>query len=86
MSYRVRLTATAEKQRKRLPADIRARLDRVIEALKADPRPPGVAKLAGSQHDWRTRTGDYRILYEIDNDNNLITVWRIAHRREAYQP
>ena len=85
MTYRVKLTATAQKQRKQMPPQIRARIDAALVGLKTDPRPTGVVKLSGSKNDWRIRVGDYRILYEIDDNEEVITVWRIAHRREAYQ-
>ena len=91
MMVRVKLTPTAEKQRAKLSASTRARIDAVLESLKTAPRPPGAAKLAGLKADWRIREGDYRLLYEIDDavlnrSDAVVTVWRIAHRREAYQP
>ncbi len=49
------------------------------------PRPPGAKKLVGRQLDWRIRVGNYRILYEVDDEASIITVWRIAHRREVYR-
>ena len=85
MTFRVKLTAIAEKQRKRLTAETKARIDGILEGLKVEARPPGASKLAGSKNDWRVREGDYRILYEIDDEESLITVWRIAHRRETYR-
>ena len=84
MSYRVTLTATAVKERKQLDSTIRNRIDDVLRNLHENPRPPGVKKLSGSKQDWRVRVGDYRILYEIDDAEGLVTIWRIAHRRHAY--
>jgi mRNA interferase RelE/StbE len=78
------MTATAVKERKRLDATSRKRVDAALQSLLENPRPPGVKKLVGSQHDWRVRVGDYRILYEIDDEGRLITIWRIAHRRKVY--
>ena len=42
-------------------------------------------KLAGRPNSWRIRVGDYRILYEIDDANQRVTVFRLAHRRDAYR-
>jgi len=42
-------------------------------------------KLKGSVSSWRIRSGDYRILYEIDDSQKLVKVYRIAHRKEAYR-
>jgi mRNA interferase RelE/StbE len=85
MSYRVTLTATAVKERKRIDPIIRKRIDQALIGLQSQPRPSGVKKLSGRHQDWRVRVGDYRILYEIDDDQQQITIWRIAHRREAYR-
>jgi mRNA interferase RelE/StbE len=85
MSYRVTLTATAVKERKRIDPVIRKRIDQALIGLQSEPRPSGVKKLSGRHQDWRVRVGDYRILYEIDDDQQQITIWRIAHRRDVYR-
>jgi mRNA interferase RelE/StbE len=85
MSYRVTLTATAVKERKRIDSTILPRIDQALISLQSDPRPSGVKKLSGKYQDWRVRVGDYRILYEIDEDQQLIIVWRIAHRGKVYR-
>lgn len=85
MSYRVSLTATAVKERKRIDSVVRVRIDRALRSLQLEPRPVGVKKLTGKEQDWRVRVGDYRILYAIDDDRQQITIWRIAHRRDVYR-
>jgi len=73
------------KQFQRLPREtFRAALD-VIVALGAQPRPPGALKLAGSASDWRIRIGEYRIIYEINDKAETITVFRVVNRSEAYR-
>lgn len=54
-----------------------------IDALTANPRPPGCVKLAGDESVWRVRVGSYRILYEIHEGRLVVLVIRIAHRREV---
>jgi len=49
-----------------------------------DPRPRGVRKLAGFDNAWRVRIGDYRVLYEVEDERVLVTVVRVAHRRDVY--
>ena len=63
----------------------KARLRKAINALKSEPRPAGVKKLAGAMDLYRIRVGDYRVIYEIDNDAQLIVVTRVRHRRDVYQ-
>ncbi len=84
-SYHVALTATAEKELHRLPAQIVARIVPRLESLAPVPRPPGCKKLKGGDKEWRIRVSDYRIVYEIEDKARTVDVTRIAHRREVYE-
>ena len=84
-SYRVSLTASAEKELHRLPAQMVARIVPHLEGLASAPRPPGCKKLRGGDNEWRVRVGDYRSVYEIDDKARTVDVTRIAHRREVYE-
>ena len=55
-----------------------------IKALSIEPRPPGVEKLSG-QDKYRIRQGAYRILYEIRNNELIVVVVKIGHRRDVYK-
>lgn len=82
--YQILLERSAERDLKRLSADVH---DRVIEAIKelaGNPRPPGCRKLVGSRNDWRIRVGDYRVIYEIADAIRIVRVNRVRHRREIY--
>ena len=61
------------------------RIDRKILALAGTPRPSGCKKLKGYKDHWRIRAGDWRVLYIIDDEAKLVTITRIAHRREVYE-
>ncbi len=63
--YRILLERAAEKDLKRLSAEIHDRVIAAIQGRAETPRPSGCRKLAGSANDWRIRVGDYRIVYEI---------------------
>jgi mRNA interferase RelE/StbE len=84
-SYRVVLTASAEKELKGLPAQLVGRLVPRLEKLADDPRPPGCKKLKGGDKEWRIRVGDYRVVYTIDDSRLLIEVTRIRHRSQVYE-
>ena len=56
-----------------------------VEALGTNPRPRQSHKLAESESSYRLRVGDYRVIYQVDDEAKLVTVFRIAHRREAYR-
>lgn len=85
MSYVVLLRPAAEREWRKLPPEIRSRINQAILTLEDNPRPHGVRKLSGYHNRWRLRVGSYRIIYQIDDATREIVVLRIAHRREAYR-
>lgn len=84
-SYRVELTRSAEKDLRRVDRSRVASLYEAIERLGTDPRPHGSKKLVGAERTYRIRVGDYRIVYEIEDEVLVVLVIRVAHRREAYR-
>jgi len=62
-----------------------SRFEEVILGLYDEPRPHNCKKLSGGGSRWRIRVGDYRILYEIDDSQRFVNIYRIAHRREVYR-
>lgn len=58
------------------------RVQAAIELLAGEPRPNGAKKLAGGDGEWRVRTGDYRIVYQIHDNVLLVLVVAVGHRRD----
>ena len=83
-SYVVEVKPSARKELEDLPNSVLGRAVRKMESLGENPRPAGCKKLKGYKDVWRIRVGDWRILYVIDDDGKLVSVTRIAHRREVY--
>ncbi|MEW6034737.1 MAG: type II toxin-antitoxin system RelE/ParE family toxin [Chloroflexota bacterium] len=81
MSYEVRLRQAAQKQLDALSGGGYEKVARAITDLAGNPRPLRVKKLAGSGL-WRVRVGRYRVVYAIDDEARLVTVVRVARRRE----
>jgi mRNA interferase RelE/StbE len=54
-----------------------------IIALQENPRPPGCLKLTAEQG-YRIRSGNYRIIYRVDDKQKEVFIYRIKHRKEAY--
>jgi mRNA interferase RelE/StbE len=50
--------------------------------LATEPRPPAATRLVGDAGEWRIRTGDHRIIYEIHDDQLLVLVLRVGRRRD----
>lgn len=63
----------------------RQRLVRRIQALSFDPRPPGCEVLAGTHNRLRVRQGDYRVVYDIDDVERTVTIFKVGHRRDVYR-
>ena len=55
-----------------------------IQTLASNPRPVGSEKLSGEDK-YRLRQGDYRILYEIVDDDLIVTVVKVGNRRDVYR-
>lgn len=83
--YRVDIHRQAAKQLLRLPRPDQQRVRERIDGLAEDPRPPGCAKLAGTPNGYRIRSGDYRIVYTVEDRIRVVSVTRVAHRRESYR-
>lgn len=83
--YRIQIRRAAERDLRRLPRSAFERLNEQILALREDPRPPGVRKLKGKLEGWRVGVGQYRILYEIDDGERVVTIARVRHRRDVYR-
>jgi mRNA interferase RelE/StbE len=80
--HRVDISPAAQRQLRRLPPGDAARLRGPILALAIQPRPAGVAKLAGTDF-WRLRVGDLRIIYLVDDVARLVIVLKVARRSES---
>lgn len=85
-SYRVVIRRTAAKELEGIAGKRdRERIVRRIQALADDPRPMGAEKLAGRGDKYRIRQGDYRILYEIEDNVLIVTVVKIGDRKDVYR-
>ena len=85
MTYRVEVAPAALRQLRKLDRAAQRRVQAAIELLTIEPRPSGAKKLVGGNGEWRVRTGDYRVVYEIHNSVLLILVVAVGHRRDIYE-
>jgi mRNA interferase RelE/StbE len=83
--YSLDVKHSAQRELDSLDDSVFKRIDRKILALADNPRPPGCKKLRGYRDQWRIRVGDWRVVYLIDDEAKLITIMRVAHRREVYE-
>ena len=83
--HEVYLEHAAEKDLKKLPGEIFQRIIIHIKSLAGTPRPSGCRKITGAKNDWRIRVGDYRIIYEVDDNVRVVKIMGVRDRREAYR-
>lgn len=74
----------AQKELAQLPEEVYRDVRDAILKLSKECRPPGSLKLRG-RDGWRIRVGDYRVIYEIDDERKIITILHIGHRRDIYR-
>jgi mRNA interferase RelE/StbE len=83
--YSVRLAPTAVRQLRKLDPAGRRRVQAAIDLLTDNPRSPSARQLVGGAGEWRVRTGDFRIIYEIRDAELLVLVVKVGHRRDVYE-
>lgn len=84
MPYTVHIKRSAEKEMDGLPESVFTRVADAILRLEEEPRCVGAKKLRGSD-DYRVRVGAYRVLYSIDDEQQVVEILAVGHRREAYR-
>jgi mRNA interferase RelE/StbE len=82
--YTVLIRRRALKDLASIPIDYAQLITQHINALEQNPYPPDAKKLQDDSG-YSQRVGVYRILYDIDNRERIVTIYRIKHRREAYR-
>jgi mRNA interferase RelE/StbE len=85
MTYDIQFRRSARKELEQLPSTIAEHILNIILALGDEPRPQGCKKLHGAANLWQVRIGDYRVIYEIDEQGRIIIVEVIAHRKDVYR-
>ena len=84
MRYTVIIPRTVQKQLAKLHPEITKRVETALVHLEENARPSGSKKLRGRSA-WRIRVGDYRIIYEIEDEVLRIIIVEIGHRRDVYR-
>ena len=83
--YRIEVSATAERQLRKLESGNRTLVVEAIRELRWNPRPRGCRKLRGYDDVFRIRKGVFRIIYSIEQGRLLIIILKIGHRKNVYR-
>lgn len=82
--YSVRFVRSARKELENLPGDALNRVFPRIEALGETPRPAGCKKPRGAKDLWRIRIGNYRVVYQVDDDVLVVEIRAVGDRKDIY--
>jgi mRNA interferase RelE/StbE len=85
VTYSVEFSKGARKQFIKLPIDVQKRIQTKINDLAIEPRPNRVKKLEGDDNSYRIRVGEYRVVYEREDDVLIVTIIKVKHRSEVYK-
>lgn len=83
--YRLETTERTMKEFLRLPSPAQERLNAVVNHLAIDPRPRGCVKLETFKNAFRVRAGDYRVIYVVDDEAEVVTITKFGHRGSVYR-
>jgi mRNA interferase RelE/StbE len=83
--YTITFARSARKELERLSATVISRVFPRIEALAQNPRPPSCRKIQGYENLWRIRVGDYRVIYQVFDDELVVDIVTVRHRDQAYR-
>ncbi|MGI4790822.1 MAG: type II toxin-antitoxin system RelE family toxin [Janthinobacterium lividum] len=84
MTYVLVILRRAQKELEDLQNADYERVRDAIAGLAEDPRPPGCIKLTGREG-WRIRIGNYRVIYDINDSQLVVTVVQVDNRRDIYR-
>jgi len=82
--YSIVIEKSAQKSLSKISQPFQDRIVEAIRLLSDNPRPSGVKKLTGRDA-WRIRIADYRVIYEINDEQLIILVIVIGHRKKVYR-
>lgn len=85
MNHTVEISSLAARQIKKLPQETQIQVLDQLESLAQQPRPDGVTKMKGEKNTYRLRVKKYRIIYEIRDQQLVVLVIKVGHRREVYR-
>src|ERR1700720_842400 len=83
--YNVLVAPAFKREFKKLSTKIQKKILKRLDEMTVNPRPRGVEKLSQDPRFWRTRIGDYRMVYAIDDEQSVIVACLIRHRKDAYR-
>ena len=83
--YSINIVSSAAREIKKLEKHTIIKVLAQLDEMRLNPLPTNSKRLTGKAVYYRVRLGDYRIIYDIDMDSKLVTVYKVAHRKDVYR-
>lgn len=83
--YHIEIDDAAERDFDKLASKAKGQVAKLIDTLAADPRAGNVRELVGFKGVYRKRTGDYRVVYTIEEDALVVIVVAVGPRKDIYE-
>ena len=83
--YEIIFKRQVEKDFRKIDRRYKKAIIEEIEGLGHNPRPTNSRKLTDTEMTYRLRVGDYRVIYQIDDKNKIVTVFYVRNRKDAYK-
>jgi len=83
--YKIRWKVAAGKELSKLSNNIILKIIDAVEKLSENPLPKGTRKLKGTQHTYRIRVGNYRVIYSLIHEVLVVEVIRVGYRKDIYK-
>ena len=85
VSYKIVWKGSSEHDLRKIDRQYISRILKAIESLADDPFPVQSRKLKDSESSYRLRIGDYRVIYQVDSQSKILTIYHVRHRKDAYK-
>ena len=82
--YKIEWKASAKKELRKIDKQEISKILEEVEKLAFNPFPPNYKKLIGTEHTFRIRIGNYRVVYLLENEKLIIEITRVRHRKDVY--
>jgi mRNA interferase RelE/StbE len=85
LTYRIEVKRSAAKALQKIPKTDQKRIAEKIDSLAENLPNPDTTKMKGNNPFHKIRVGDYRIIYEIQEEVLIILIVKIGHRKDVYK-
>ena len=83
--FNIEWKASAKKELRKIDKTEITKILKAIELLENNPYPTNHKKILGTEHIYRIKIGNYRVIYSVENQKLIIEIIRVRHRKEAYR-